>query len=419
MKRSASILLLSTFVIGLFAYSSFAQRNQDRIYVGEETCRECHHMSGDREQFNPWRLSKHAKAYATLAMPEALEIARLSGVAVDPFESPICLGCHVTASDVEDWERDDTFHMQDGVQCELCHGPGSEYMNAKTMMNPEAAKAAGLRYPQEEDCLVCHKEKGSHVAVLDVKKFVYEEALKQIAHPGMGGPIPEEVDEAIEAVSGPRYVGALACGECHGETSVRHQFSKWRTTKHAQAYAILGTPEAASIARDEGVDGNPQESAQCLSCHVTGAGESAGHFTEQFDHAQGVQCESCHGAGSEYMFEATMIDPVAAEQAGLLEVTEETCTTCHTPGIHGHTFDFESMWEKIDHTKWEDYQSSEVEYKTPFNLAVTQDGRRLFTACEESNSVIVLNARSGEIITEIDINEQPHFVYISQDGKKA
>ncbi len=419
MKRSAIIVLFPLFIIGLLAYTSFAQRNQEKIYVGEEACRECHHLSGERDQFNPWRMSQHSKGYASLAMPEAMEIARLSGVAVDPFESPICLGCHVTASDVEEWERDETFHIQDGVQCEFCHGPGSEYMDAETMMNPDATKQAGLRYPEEEDCLVCHKEKGSHVAVLDVQKFVYEEALKKIAHPGKGGPLTPTESQSAELVPGPKFVGALACGECHGETTPGHQYSKWRTSAHAQAYAVLGTAKAREIAISEGVSGNPQKSAACLSCHTTGAEKDAGHFTPQFDQSQGVQCESCHGAGSEYMLEATMIDPVAAAEAGLQDVSQETCTGCHTPGIHGHEFDFESMWKEIDHTKWEDYSYSDIEYKTPFNIAITDDGKRLFTACEESNSMIVLNARSGKILEEVEVNAQPHFVFISDDGSRA
>ena len=63
----------------------------------------------------------------------------LSGIPLDPRESAICLGCHTTAAQAEDWEKDPTFHLEDGVQCEKCHGPGSEYANVRTMTDRAAA----------------------------------------------------------------------------------------------------------------------------------------------------------------------------------------------------------------------------------------------------------------------------------------
>jgi len=419
MKKFGLFILFSGIVIGFLNLRTFAQRNTERVYVGEKVCRECHHQSGERDQFNPWRLSAHSKGWAALAMPESQLIAELSGVAVDPFESPICLGCHSTASDVEEWQRDDTFHLQDGVQCELCHGPGSEYIDPAIMMDPEAARQAGLKTLNEADCLVCHKEKGSHVAVLDVKAFNYEEALQQIGHTGTGGQLEMTEPADVELLEGPKYVGALECASCHGQDSETHPYSKWRYSKHAQAYAILSADEALKIARDEGIQGDPQEADECLSCHSTGYGEPAGRFTNTYDMAQGVQCESCHGPGSEYMPEAVMRDPVASRQAGLITPDEETCVTCHTDGIHGNTFDMDTMWPKIDHTRWEDRTYSSVEYKTPFNLAITNDGDRLYVANEASNSLMIINPATKEILREIEINEQPHYVALSPDETKA
>ncbi len=419
MKRSAVLLLLPGIVLLFLSLHTFGAKNKDRIYVGEKVCRQCHHLSGERNQFTPWRLSAHAKGWAALSMPESRRIAELSGVAVDPFKSPICLGCHTTASDVEDWERDAIFHLQDGVQCELCHGPGSEYMDPAIMQDPEAARNAGLRMPEKADCMVCHKEKGSHMAVLDVKKFDYEEALQRIGHAGTGGPLEMPEAESVEPLEGPKYVGPVACASCHGQNSEGHQYSKWRFSKHAQAYAILGTEQARNIARQEGVQGDPQQSEQCLSCHVTGYGEPAGRFTETYDMAQGVQCESCHGPGSEYMPEAIMRDPVASRQAGLITPDEDNCRGCHTEGIHGHAFDMDSMWPKIDHTRWEDRRYTSVEYKTPFNLAITRDGTRLYVACEASNSLMVVNPKTKHILKEIAINEQPHYVALSPDESEA
>ncbi|NIM51071.1 MAG: beta-propeller fold lactonase family protein [Gemmatimonadales bacterium] len=419
MKRHVAVLLLPIITTGIAGWASIGQGPGDRVYVGERVCRQCHHLAGDRDQFNPWRLSKHAKAYAALSMPEARQIADLSGIDADPHESPICLGCHTTAYNAEEWERDETFHLEDGVQCELCHGPGSEYADAAIMQEREKAVQAGLKIPEERDCLVCHKEKGSHTAVLEVRPFDYEEAFRTIAHRGSGGPTePGEDTPPTAPLPGRRYVGALACAECHNGAATNRAYDKWRVTGHAQAYAVLGTDRAAVIAQDMGVSGNPQESAQCLECHTTGAGEPAGRFTESFDPVQGVQCESCHGPGSEYMAEAIMLDPVAAAQAGLWDVDGETCITCHTAGIHGQAFDADAMWSKINHAKWEEDHSA-VEYKTPLNLAITRDGTRLFVTCEASNSLIVVDAQTDAILVEVEIGTQPHFVTFSPDQTRA
>lgn len=414
MKRYAAFLLLAAIFTVAGGWMLFGQQFKDRVYVGEKACRKCHHLAGKRNQFNPWRLSEHAKAYAVLSKPESKEIAELSGIDVDPHESPICLGCHTTAYNVEAWERDDSFHVEDGVQCELCHGPGSEYMDASIMRGSGKAMQAGLLMPEERDCMVCHKEKGSHMAVLNVKKFDYEKALKEIAHPGIGGPLDLKNEPPAEPLPGPRYVGVLACDECHGEASAGRIGSKWRYSKHAQAYATLSTKQAREIARERGVSGNPQKSDKCLECHTTGAGKPAGRFTKSFDPAQGVQCESCHGPGSEYMAEAVMRDPVAVAEAGLYDVGKETCIKCHI----SDTFDFETMWPRVNHSNREE-EYTRVEYKTPFNLAVTKDGKRLFIACEASNSLIVVNTKTEEIEAEVEIGTQPHFAYLSPDETRA
>ena len=43
------------------------------------------------------------------------------------------------------------------LDCESCHGPGSEYKGLATMKDPEKAKAAGLVLPDAKFCGTCHK----------------------------------------------------------------------------------------------------------------------------------------------------------------------------------------------------------------------------------------------------------------------
>lgn len=42
------------------------------------------------------------------------------------------------------------------LDCESCHGPGSEYKVLSVMKDPEKARAAGLVIPNREFCATCH-----------------------------------------------------------------------------------------------------------------------------------------------------------------------------------------------------------------------------------------------------------------------
>ena len=154
------------------------------VYVGARACAQCHEGKAAGNQYSHWLLSAHAKAWATLATPEAKVMARLSGLSDDPQKAPICLGCHATAADAENWEKDPGFRIEDGVQCEKCHGPGSEYMDERVMRDPEAARRAGLRRFTKRDCAVCHYVKGSHAAVLRRPQLDVEDAWQKLAHRG-------------------------------------------------------------------------------------------------------------------------------------------------------------------------------------------------------------------------------------------
>ena len=113
------------------------------VYIGARVCAECHSVESIGNQYSQWLQSRHSKAYSQLAKPEALEIAKLSGLRTPPQESAICLGCHATAWHGEEWEKDPSFHIEDGVQCERCHGPGSEYANAEVMKDRAAESNLG------------------------------------------------------------------------------------------------------------------------------------------------------------------------------------------------------------------------------------------------------------------------------------
>jgi YVTN family beta-propeller protein len=404
-------VIRQVLLLAIFGATAAGAGAAEQVFVGAEVCGECH-SSLQRDQFDSWYRSPHARAYATLALPEAAEIALISGINESPFSNPVCLGCHATASDVEAWELDPTFHIEDGVQCELCHGPGSEYMAAEVMFDSEAAKVAGLRKPDRRTCMVCHKEKGSHTAVLDVKPFNYDEALKRIAHPGFGGELREGTGRSETAEDDPHVVGVMVCASCHRGQSMGYVASKWRLTGHAEAFAVLGTEAAREMAAGQGVDGDPRKSDVCLGCHATGGG---------LPPTRGVQCESCHGPGSRHAAQAAADQPVVAHAIGLERPTRDTCERCHTPGIHGTDFDFETYLPRVDHTRADRTlaQALAVEYKTPFNLTVSPDGRRLYVVCEASDSLAVVDTTTRTVVDEITVGNLPHGVCLSPNGGVA
>ena len=46
----------------------------------------------------------------------------------------------------------------------------------------------------------------------------------------------------------PVYVGSKVCTQCHRGPIAGHQFSLWRMSKHAEAYATLWSPDSKRIA---------------------------------------------------------------------------------------------------------------------------------------------------------------------------
>jgi YVTN family beta-propeller protein len=394
------------------------------VYVGARVCATCHEGPGMGHQFSRWLLSKHALAYADLATPQAREMADLSGVPGEPREAMACLGCHATAADAEGWEKDPTFRTEDGVQCERCHGPGSEYIAEEVMRDREAAVAAGLTFLSVRECELCHAVKGSHVAVHDLPPLDMLQARETIAHPTPTEahpgslPLPAAGGAMAPAGSGHEFVGVRSCATCHQGPEMGYQFSRWRMGPHARAYAVLATPAATEIARTLGVDGDPQQSPDCLACHATSTRGPGQGFREGHSTADGVGCEACHGAGSDYAGEATMADRQAAIDLGMTADATASCAACHDDA-HGRPFDLAAGLKRISHPTRLERSNDRPVYKTPVNLAMAPDGSEIYVACEASSSVIVVDAQAHRKRAEISVGRQPNDVAFSPDGLTA
>ena len=252
--------------------ANYVASGKEPVYIGSQACGACHDGPEMGHQFSKWRLSAHAKAYTALSGPDAAEITKLSGITEEPHRAKMCLGCHATASEEEDWRHGEGFHLEARLQCEACHGPGSEYATETIMRDQARAIANGLRLHTRDDCMICHRVKGSHEAVLKKQPFYLDQAWLQLAHP-----LPEEkpdvpLSPAIAKFPSPhKYTGVMACASCHTGPNFNFQFSQWRRTRHAQAYANLSTKKAAELASAAGIQGDPQTAEACLKCHATAA----------------------------------------------------------------------------------------------------------------------------------------------------
>ena len=147
------LLLAGSIVLAPFFFS-FAQHS----YVGAETCGMCHKSEKAGQQLVIWQKSLHAQAYKTLQTEKADKIAKEKGFTTKAVETPECLKCHATGYNVDASLLGNKFKVEDGVQCETCHGPGSDYKSMKVMKNKEDAVKNGLKlYEKPEDlCVTCH-----------------------------------------------------------------------------------------------------------------------------------------------------------------------------------------------------------------------------------------------------------------------
>jgi hypothetical protein len=151
----------------------------DAQYIGVAQCVICHRTDAQGRQEAIWRESLHARAFQTLKTEKSVKIATEMGIAKAPHEAQECLVCHVTGWNLPAERLGNRFNMEDGVQCETCHGAGSDY-RAIHGRDPQAGKERGLIVASgdADACIVCHNEKSP-----TYKGFDFERDMAKIAHP--------------------------------------------------------------------------------------------------------------------------------------------------------------------------------------------------------------------------------------------
>jgi len=213
----------------------------------------------------------------------------------------------------------------------------------------------------------------------------------------------------------PYYTGKSVCLTCHtGGKAVPH-FGGICTLEpiptHDTSYRLLEKPKAESIAALSGVAEPPTQSRICLDCHATAADEGPRWTTDTFRLEDSVQCETCHGAGSihtDYYRSSGTFEPLLnLKYVRLKRGDRESCKRCH----------IERPSHKEVLEKGFRLSPTDREYKTPVNLTVSPDGKRLYVACEHSDSLIAVDCDARRVTGEVHVGRRPHGVAVSDDGQ--
>lgn len=146
----------------------------------------------------------------------------------------------------------------------------------------------------------------------------YNEALKTINLASV-----ESIPPVAEGSAS--YVGVVECQKCH---VTEHAF--WKTTQHGHAIDTLR-------------ERNKEFDRSCIGCHVTGYRAPGGSVLGNLRGLENVQCEQCHGPGSNHIKNPSLVNVPGGVHR---EVQEGTCLTCHVPE-HSPKFQFDSYLPRV------------------------------------------------------------------------
>jgi hypothetical protein len=117
------------------------------------------------------------------------------------------------------------------------------------------------------------------------------------------------------------YLGNENCRTCHADI-----YASYAETPHASAFQAIAESDSA------------WQKPECWNCHTLGYGEPTGHPTDELQpDLWNVQCESCHGMGTDHV-----------RGKGMAKVSEETCRGCHVKEW-SPDFDYKRMISKVAH----------------------------------------------------------------------
>jgi len=151
MRHVLRLGLMAGLLLMLVPSMARAQASAADDYAWAGACKDCH-----EKYYTAWEKTKHSNA-----------IMRLSGSEREAGGK--CIACHTTAVP----ELLDK-NVNEGIQCEACHGPGKAHIAAAAAGETKPGKIT--RVPAEKICVACHSAKSPHF-----KYFSYD-AMKGLVH---------------------------------------------------------------------------------------------------------------------------------------------------------------------------------------------------------------------------------------------
>ena len=137
--------------------------------------------------------------------------------------------------------------------------------------------------------------------------------------------------------------GQTVCGNCHAQPQ-----AMWSGTKHSNAWESLQE------------SGHAEEF--CEGCHTVSqlgnaATEPSGYTSTGSDRFEDVQCESCHGAGSEHLSDPVATQPTPSIAVLAADGTYLNCAQCHNGTHHP----FVEQWSMSRHATVVDFAAANPE----------------------------------------------------------
>jgi len=174
MKR----VVVSSFAVFLAAavcaITAAPRAEAGAAYVGSKKCKMCH-----IKQAKSWEGTKMGKAFELLKPNVAAEEKKKAKLdpAKDYTTDTKCLPCHTVGYGKGGYDTAAAKEDFQSVGCEVCHGPGGDYLTDdrmsnknKEFKNADLAKFGFVAKPTEEQCRECHNEKSPFYKPFDFAK---------------------------------------------------------------------------------------------------------------------------------------------------------------------------------------------------------------------------------------------------------
>lgn len=162
-------------------------------FVGTAGCSSslCHGGAGEkRGQLPTWqRLDHHAKSFATLGTERSARMAQSLSLG-DPRTAVRCTECHAPMAAVPTERLAAGVKPEEGISCENCHGPSSNWIRSHTRTDFSHAQnvQTGVRelsdlYARAGACIACHQTLPGDMLAAGHPPLLFELDSQTVAEP--------------------------------------------------------------------------------------------------------------------------------------------------------------------------------------------------------------------------------------------